>query len=188
MMVYEFDSPLTVLNNEYERMKSNLLWFEIKKENSDEINLYNCLAKIIANSTIPIDKLSVEDAFSRYLLYCKPQCLPGYFTIIVDFVILFYDYFLSEINKDKERELSSNNKNENSNGESKDQLKKGKTNKILNAKTLPELSNTFVINYLSLQFEYLEESEEIDLIYHFCYYLHENGYTTTLISKINNNK
>lgn len=201
---------LTILYQEFDKIKArtnevNELYLFSKKNDKrqyeiTQIKLYEYLYQIIENNEIPIDYLSVEDAFSRYLLYCKPLSSNYYFITVVDFIILFYDYYIFEVEKAKMKrgkdnlikesmDESSNTKKAQSKNEkkSKDKDDKAKNRRVLNAKTLPELSNTFILEYLPTRSHILNEDEAINLIYHLCYNLHEKGYTTTLISMVNQN-
>ena len=56
------------------------------------------------------------------------------------------------------------------------------------ASKLPEYCNDFVTEFLeSKRYLGLELNETIDLIQHFCYWLHENKYTKSILSLLTNN-
>ncbi len=141
---------------------------EKDKEQGDEkeINLY----KLVIASETPIDLQSADDAFSRYIKEFYASCSKRYFEILVKFIVLFRE-FINEKNNEVVN-TSSDTHNVFS-------IKDG-------ASKLPEYCNEFVSEFLEKRKE-IEIKDSIDLIQHFCFWLHENKYTKSVLSLLTNN-
>lgn len=111
---------------------------------------------------------SADDAFSRYIIDCYQKTSKQYFEIIVTFIIIFRDFM--------------NNKNMSQ--DSKDDvycIHNG-------AKKIPGSCNDFITDVSEKGYhDLLDIKDCIDLIQHFCYWLHKNKYTKVILSLLEDN-
>lgn len=111
---------------------------------------------------------SADDAFARYIIECHQKSSQQYFEIIVKFIIFFRDFM--------------NNKN-------MDQDTKDTVYCINNgAVKIPDSCNDFITDVSEKGYHgFLEIKDCIDLIQHFCYWLHKNKYTKAILSLLEEN-
>ena len=116
---------------------------------------------------LPVNLESADDAFSRYLKECYTKSSEEYFVKIVQFVSLFRDFL--------------NCKNQGENKEDIYSIKKG-------AMKLPDSCNEFVSDFVEKKHQLgIEMTDCIDLIQHFCFWLHQNKYTKSILSLLVDN-
>ena len=137
--------------------------FKGEPENVENINLY----VLMNTENLPVNLESADDAFSRYLKECYTKSSEEYFVKIVQFVILFRDFL--------------NCKNQGENKEDIYSIKKG-------AMKLPDSCNEFVSDFVEKKHQLgIEVTDCIDLIQHFCFWLHQNKYTKSILSLLVDN-
>ena len=154
------ETVLEVLKRLKEKEKEDI--FINEQGDEKEINLY----KLVIATESPVDLQSADDAFSRYIKAFHPLSTKGYFEILVKFIALFREFI-----NEKNNEVSN-------------------TSNVFSAKDgagkLPEYCNEFVSDFLEKRKE-IDIKDSIDLIQHFCFWLHENNYTKSVLSLLTNN-
>ena len=157
-----------------------MIELKTKEQNEIFINEPNDVSKInlyqyFVSDKKNIDLLSADNAFARYIIEFYPLCSKAYFNILVKFIIMFREFLNKKNNSDLNKLSSEKNSN------FVYSIKDG-------ASKLPEYCNDFVTEFLeSKRYLGLELNETIDLIQHFCYWLHENKYTKSILSLLTNN-
>lgn len=158
------ETVLEVLKGLKEKEKEPI--FINEQGDEKEINLY----KLIVAAETPVDVQSADDAFSRYIKTFHASSSKRYFEILVKFIALFRE-FINEKNNEV-----ANTSTETHNVFS---MKDG-------ANKLPEYCNEFVSDFLEKR-KTIDIKDSIDLIQHFCFWLHENKYTKSVLSLLTNN-
>ena len=153
----KYDLKETILKIMKEIKSKEKESFKDEPENIENINLY----VFINTENLQINLESADDAFARYLKECYTKSSEKYFEKIIKFVCLFRD-FLNSKNKSENKEVYS--------------ISKG-------AMKLPESCNEFVSDFAEKKHQLrIELTDCIDLIQHFCFWLHQNKYTKSILS------
>lgn len=138
-----------------------------KPKNEDDIPILKNLKNSAEINTTKSTK-NCNEVFYEYLVCFKDKTNEDYFTLLIQFVLLFREYYNISKNKNKD----SNSKEE-------------VTDKI-SPECLPELCNKFYGEFLEPNcfFEINEDQrlEIIEIIQHFCLWLFKNEYTKSKLS------
>lgn len=101
------------------------------------------------------NKNSIDDAYVRYLIDFSTIANFDYFKIMTKFILLTRDY------------LIKNNLDTANDGTA----------------SFPDRCNEFVNDYLEKKTDFkMELNDILDLVQHFCYWLHEKQYTTSILT------
>lgn len=121
-------------------------------ENPTEKNNMNTLIEL---TEIPIETKSIDNAFAKYLVQFSTSTNLEYFKTMARFILMSRDYLLRN---------KVDIYNEGASG-------------------FPDQCNDFVSEYLEKKKEFgLELADTIDLVQHFCYWLHEKEYTKSVLT------
>jgi hypothetical protein len=112
-----------------------------------------------------------DEVFFEYLKDISARCTKGYFLFTFKFVVLFREC----INKFKINEIDKN----------KDYTE------VYNSDQVPDLCNEFITEFMENADYFGLNSEEnknelIEIIQHFCFWLFDNGYTTSRLTLLTN--
>ena len=130
------------------------------------------LDNLVKNEKLPLkpkNEKSCDDVFYEYLFTFKNKTNEKYFTLLLEFILLFRECY--DVH---------NNRN------IPDDKKKQSTNK-LPPEQLPELCNKFYGDFLELN-DFMgindenDRKEIIEIIQHFCVWLYKNEYTKSKLS------
>ena len=158
------ETVLDVLRGLKEKEKEDI--FINEQGDEKDINLY----KLVVATETPVDLLSADDAFSRYIKTFHALSTKGYFEILVKFIALFREFINEKNNEVANASTETHNVFSMKDGAGK----------------LPEYCNEFVSEFLEKRKE-IDIKDSIDLIQHFCFWLHENNYTKSVLSLLTNN-
>ena len=115
----------------------------------------------------------IDGLFYLYLREFSKKTNKDYFWFIIKFVVLFREC----INQKKEKFVKEEMMTE----------KKRNYSQIYNAEAIPEMCNDFYIEFMEPnEFYGLNQSELIELIQHFCYWLYCNQYTQSHLTLLQN--
>lgn len=126
-----------------------------------------------------------DDIFYEYLHQYQNQTNKAYFILMLKFVILFRECM--NISKQKEVPGGKSGAEVDTSLDQPSPIYKKEYSSVSNAENAPELCNEFITefmennNYFKIEDEW-ERNEIIELIQHFCYWLHKNEYTQSKLS------
>ncbi len=119
-------------------------------------------------STKPKNEKTCDEVFYEYLYNFKNKTNKKYFSLLLEFILLFRECY--DISKTKD---------------SKDEVKKPVTNSI-SPEGLPDLCNEFYGEFMEpnnfFGLDQDDKSEIIEIIQHFCIWLFKNEYTKSKLS------
>ena len=126
-------------------------------------------------STLEECQVTCDDVFVEYLHYVSLKITPNYYIKVLEFIFIYREYMNLigyKIKKSKEISLDLI-KNE----------KEDKGNYCSNEppEYIPECSNGLILEYFSRILTKLSLKEMIDLIYNFCIWIYQHGYTKVQI-------
>lgn len=115
----------------------------------------NNLYKLVESKDLLFETKSIDNAFANYLKYFSNISNANYYKTMCKFVLMSRD-FMTKGGTDTANEGASG---------------------------FPDQCNDFVSEYLEKKKEFgLQLNETIDLVQHFCYWLHEKEYTKSVLT------
>lgn len=146
----------------------------INNWDKDAPNLGNeCYTAIINSSNMPlkIKTPPLDGIFFYYLKEMSKLTNKEYFFFMIKFIVIFREC----INKQRKILIKEEHQT----------VTKKEYTQIYNAETTPDICNDFVVDFMEPRnFYELEQSELIELIQHFCFWLHLNHYTQSHLALI----
>ena len=153
-------------NTFYSLLKEN---WEKENPNLDKqsySSMINCLPAVAIVNKPPIDCI-----FFQYLKYVSNIFKEDYILFILKFIIIFRQY----INMDKKRSI---------NNEYITQNKKEYT-QLYDSSVIPDFFNDFLVDFMeNRNYFLLDKDIVVEFIEYFCFWVFQNGYTDSHITKI----